>query len=103
MTREQERKTAAIEKSLGNLLTEAQLRRSLPGSSQNWFNHRERFREEAGVQFRDLWFYLPAAVASAMATIEANRARRQPKPAPVPAGRTAARKPRGKAASARAW
>ena len=95
MTREQERKTAAVAKTLGGLLTEAELRNALPGSGQNWFNHRDRFREEAGVQFRDLWLYLPKAVEKVMQTIEANRLRRLPKP---PAKPDPVRKTRGRAA-----
>ena len=81
MTREQERKTIAIEKTLGGLLTEAQLRENLPGSGQNWFNYRDKLRAEAGVQFRDLWFYFPKGVVKVLAIIESNRKRRASKSA----------------------
>lgn len=97
MTREQERKQAAIEKILGSLLTEAQLRENLPGSGQNWFNHRDKLRETAGVQFRDLWFYFPEGVEKVLAVIEENRKRRAPRAkAPVPV--VTARKTRGRVA-----
>ena len=78
MTREQERKTAALEKALGNVITEAELRARIPGTSQNWFNHKARLREAAGVRVRDLWFYLPAPVDKALKVIEENRRVRLP-------------------------
>jgi len=97
MTREQERKQAAIEKTLGSLLTEAELRNTLPGSGQNWFNHREKLRTEAGVQFRDLWFYLPKGVAKVLAVIEENRKRRISR-ATVPVKAAPGRKSRSRVA-----
>ena len=85
--------TKQLVKVLSGFYVEGDFRKHLDMSS-TWYIHRNKLREEAGVEIRGVWFYDPKLVDKYIAGVQARRKGYTKPKAAVKKKKTAARRKR---------